>query len=73
MEINYEQHNVSHLLDGADPWIIAHAKAYGGRVVTFEKRAPQSRKPKIPDICDVFGVNSLNIYELLKELNISIG
>jgi len=47
----YLQYQASEFLNGADPWIIAHAKAYGGRVVTFEKRAPNSKKPKIPDIC----------------------
>ena len=42
----YPQYQASEFLNKADPWIIAHAKVYGGRVVTFEKSAPSSRKPR---------------------------
>lgn len=68
---NYPDHQASQWLDGADPWIIAHAKVHGGKVVTFEKRAPHSSKPKIPDVCDQFDLKTLNIYELLRELGAS--
>ncbi|OGO04693.1 MAG: hypothetical protein A2Y60_07525 [Chloroflexi bacterium RBG_13_54_9] len=69
----YPPHQASHFLDGADPWIIAHAKAHGGRVVTFEKSAPNAQKPKIPDVCDCdkFSVKTLNVYEMLRELGAS--
>ena len=69
----YPQHQASEFLNGADPWIIAHAKAYGGRVVTFEKGAPNSKKPKIPDICQQFGMEDcLNLYEMARELGMSL-
>jgi len=64
----YPQYQASEFLDGADPWIIAHAKAYGGRVVTFEVSAPASKDPKIPDVGDKFGVKTLNIYKMAREL-----
>jgi hypothetical protein len=68
----YPPHRASKFLDGADPWLIAHAKAHGGRVVTFEKRVdPTSRKPKIPNVAEIFGVKTLNIWELLLELDFS--
>lgn len=70
---NYPPHNASQFLAGADPWRIAHAKAHGGRVVTFEVRAPNSTKPKIPDICDKSSVKTLNLYKLLRELGLSLG
>ena len=70
---NYPLHQAAQFLSGADPWIIAHAKAHGGRVVTFEVRAPSSSRPKIPDICDQFGVESMNIYGVLRELGASFG
>jgi hypothetical protein len=74
VKTNYPDHNASEFLNGADPWPIAHAKAHGGRVVTFEKRvAPTSKKPKIPNVADRFGVKTLDIYRLLHELGASFG
>lgn len=67
---NYPQFQASAFLAGADPWIIAHAKVYGGRVVTFEVTAPNSKKPKIPDIAAQFGIETLNVYQMVRELRI---
>ena len=69
---NYPQYNASEFLDDADPWLIAHAKAYGGRVVTFEVAAPNSKDPKIPDVCNKFEVSTLNLWQLLRELGASL-
>lgn len=70
----YPAHRASKFLSDADPWLIAHARAHGGRVVTFEKRvAAASKKPKIPNVADEFGVKTLDIYELLRELGFSFG
>lgn len=69
---NYPQHHASKFLNDADPWLISHAKSYGGRVVTFEKSAPDGKKPKIPDIGDIFNVKTKNIYEMVKELGMSL-
>lgn len=69
----YPQYQASEFLNGADPWIIAHAKAYGGKIVTFEKGAPNSKKPKIPDICQQFVMEDcLNLYEMARELGMSL-
>jgi len=67
---NFPQYQAADFLDGADPWLIAHAKAYGGKVVTFEVSAPSSTKPKIPDIAKVFDVVTLDIYRMIRELQI---
>ena len=67
---HYPQHQASEFLAGADPWLIAHAKAYGGKVVTFEVPAPGSQRPKIPDVADAFEVETLNIYTMIRELGI---
>ena len=64
----YAAHWVQKFLDGADPWIIAHAKALGGRVVTFEKPEPNSRKVKIPDVAAEFGVKCICLWDMLTEL-----
>ena len=68
----YPQYQASEFLNGADPWIIAHAIAYGGRVVTFETAAPSSKKPKIPDVGNQFGVKCLNVYQMARELGMSL-
>ena len=69
----YPLHQAAKFLDGADAWIIAHAKAQGGRVVTFEVAAPNSQKPKIPDICSEFGVQAIRLWNVLRELGASFG
>lgn len=54
-------------LAGADPWLIAHAKASGYSVITLEVPAPSSLKDiKIPDVCTAFSVKYLNPFDLLE-------
>lgn len=66
---SYPAHQASQWLDGADPWLVAHARVHGGRVVTFEKRvAASSSKPKIPNVGEKFGVKTLDLWDLLREL-----
>jgi hypothetical protein len=67
----YADFEIHKFLSGADPWIIAHAKALGGRVVTFEGSAPHSKKPKIPDVAAPFEVKCLNLWDMLTELKAS--
>ena len=56
----------------ADPWLIAHAIASGGKVVTQETRAGEnSRRAKIPNVCDFFGVEAMNMDDMLRELGAS--
>jgi hypothetical protein len=53
----------------ADTWVIAYAKAYGGKVVTFEQPAPFSRTPKIPDVAKaLFDIDSIILWDALDEL-----
>jgi len=68
---HYEPPYASHFLAGADPWLIAHASVHGGRIVTQEVSAPRSKTPKIPDVAAQFGVKTLNIFQLLRELGAS--
>ena len=70
----YEPNQARKFLDVADPWLIAHAIASGGKVVTQETRAGEnSQRVKIPNVCDAFGVESLNMYDMLRELGATIG
>jgi hypothetical protein len=54
----------------ADPFIVAHAKARGLTVVTSEKKSATTSptKPKVPNLCEQFGVKCINLAELLAEL-----
>ena len=67
-----DNHARRRFLDRADPWVIAHAVAQGGTVVSLEGRdPPNSQKVKIPNVCDGFGVRCVNTYEMLRELGVS--
>ena len=58
--------------DGADPWIIAHTKVDGGRVVTYEIWVPSnSTKLKIPNVCDAFDVKDIRVVQMLREIGAS--
>lgn len=60
--------------DVADPWLIAAAKVYHLKGVTFESRNGNlnpinpSKVAKIPDVAQSFNVQTLNLYAMLKEL-----
>lgn len=69
---NYRRVHADKFLGGADPWLIAHAKTYGGRIVTYEREVPSnSQKVKIPNICNEFDIQSLNLYAMLRALRFS--
>lgn len=48
----------------ADPWIVAKARVLGACVITEEKAEPGSAK--IPNVCEYFGVECLNLEGLLR-------
>ncbi|MFV0595347.1 DUF4411 family protein [Shewanella sp.] len=56
-------------LSGADPWLIAKAMVTGATIVTHEVFNNSIRKKVlIPNICKIFGVNCINTFELLHNL-----
>lgn len=64
-----QQGNRDNFLAKADPWIIAKAKAIGTSVVTHEAvAAVNTRKVKVPNICQQFEVPCLNTFQFLREL-----
>lgn len=66
---NYEPAEANAFLSGADPWVIAQAKAGNMNVVTMEKLVGvNSKKVKIPNVCAQFEVQWLDTYQLLREL-----
>jgi uncharacterized protein DUF4411 len=58
---------------GADPWIIAHAMADGGTVVSQETdKQPLAKRVRIPDVCDKFGVPCVKVWDMLRNLNVKL-
>ena len=69
----YSSTNKQHFLSIADPWIVAAADAYDCTVVTFETLpGANSKKIKIPDICQQMNVRCINLYELMRNVQIKI-
>lgn len=56
----------------ADPWVIAHALYENATVVTKEEKvtALNSKKIKIPNVCDNVGIRWINDFQLIDELDI---
>jgi hypothetical protein len=56
-------------LAGADPWLIAKARTTGAVVVTQEQLKPDAkRKFLIPNVCQHFGVEWIDTFDLLTRL-----
>lgn len=69
MKGDYNPGNRDNFMAKADPWIIAKAKAIGASVVTHEAvAAANTRKVKVPNICQQFEVPCLNTFRFLREL-----
>lgn len=56
----------------ADPWLIAHAIVENATVVTKEEKITQSnsKKIKIPNVCENMGVRWMNDFEFLREVGV---
>ena len=67
----FEEPAKQEFMDGADPWLIAHAKVHGGTIVTQENTKGAAARPKIPVIAQHFGLaKPLTAPELLRSLNV---
>lgn len=60
----------------ADPWIIAVAKDLNCVIITNETKQNRNqnekcKNAKIPDIANDFNIKCINIYQMLRELNIT--
>jgi hypothetical protein len=56
-------------LGGGDGWVIAHAMATNGIVVTQESERSKKSKIKVPTVCREFRVNCINTYDMLDQLD----
>lgn len=67
---NKNQKSIGDFLSGADPWLVAKASLTGEIIVTHEVAVDaNSKKVKIPNICNHFEVSYINTFELLNELD----
>lgn len=52
----------------ADPFIISHALCENCKVVTMEKHSPDNaRRIKIPNVCDYYGIEYIDLKGLFRE------
>jgi hypothetical protein len=70
---NYRFAEAQAFLAKADTWVIGHALVDGGVVVTQEQKVTSaSKKVKIPNVCDHFGIEWCDTFELLKRLKVTL-
>lgn len=68
---NYQGHKAQEFLGGADPWVIAHAD--GGTVVSYETRVDiSSQTPKVPNVAQAFGIQTVSLYRMLQLLGVIV-
>ena len=63
---NHEPRHVAEFLRGADGWVIAHALAEDGVVVTQENERPGKSKIKVPTVAKALGVKWCDVHEMLR-------
>jgi hypothetical protein len=62
------------IAESADPWLVAHAMGRTSAVVvTQEGRRKQNGKPKLPDVCQAFGVQTINSLTMFRRLSFRLG
>lgn len=54
--------------DNADGWLVAYAKVNGLAVVTHEVPSSGIKRVKIPNVCDQFGVEYYDTFDMLEDL-----
>ena len=59
---------------GADGWLVAYARTYGGILVTLETyRQNVKKRVPLPNVCDQFGVAWMDTFAMLSELGVRFG
>jgi hypothetical protein len=60
--------------DNADAWVVAYARAKGCVVVTHEQFDPNVRRDiPIPNVCQAFGVQNVDTFQMLRDLGVTLG
>ena len=64
---DYDEAACNEFLQKADYFLVGHALAHGGTVVTHEVRSNSRKRVKIPDACDAMGVRQVSVWDMLRE------
>ena len=71
-EQDYEEGAKNIFLQGADYYLIAHAKSKKYTVVTHEAIAKTKKKIKIPNVCIGLQIKYMTVYEMLRKEKSSV-
>jgi hypothetical protein len=66
-----KQQQVKRYVESADPWVVLHAALHGHTVLSKEVSAPNSKIPKIPNLCAAQGVRHVYVNDFVAELGYS--
>lgn len=58
--------------ESADPWLVAHAMALSDAVVVTEELRSLGGRPKVPNVCTEFGVQSINLLTMFRRLTFKL-
>jgi hypothetical protein len=64
---HYVQAAATTFLSAGDSYVVAHAIAIGGTVVTLEQSRNQMTKIKVPDACNELGVPVMTPFDMLRQ------
>jgi len=69
----YKQSAKEEFASSADSWLCAHGLASGETIVTTEKyEAEIKKKIKIPNVCEEFGINYIDLLQFMREIRIRL-
>lgn len=66
---NFKAAAVAEFLSSGDLYLIADAHAHGDTVVTRERYAPDTKRVKIPNVCQAFDIPCVPPFQMLKDEN----
>lgn len=69
----HKKHQYTEFSRGADQNLIMHANAGGFVVVTHETKSRPRKKIKIPVVCDEFGIECIDTFEMLRREKVRLG
>lgn len=58
--------------ESADPWLVAHAMVLSDAVVVTEESRSLGGRPKVPNVCAAFGVQSINLLTMFRRLTFKL-
>jgi hypothetical protein len=64
--------NVKKRKNNADPFIIAVAKVFSCTLITQETKAGYNNPPKIPNVCDYYGIKYINLVQFMHEIKLQL-